>query len=979
MNRGYRLSNRSKKFRYTWAVGLEGVSRLRGLRLWLVLAAAAVLAVLGTLSAPPPAGAQEIVLLSNTGETAAAGISGVSSSTHATRFTTGAHANGYSIASVTVDVSRGSNASMPQLSIYSSSEAGTTAMPTPQPNAELFSFDPPATFGLGLQTFTAPATGATLAPNTSYWIVVSGGSTEWQIRSNADAASHADSGSQSGWSFHGRVIKRASAAAWPVVNTGTTDEYEHLRISIQGEAHTSDQIPPTVTSVTVNSVGTEIAVTLNEPILTTGSDRGPNIRGAFTITADGRQRFIHGSSIRATGHLFLFLITANRIRMDQSVVVTYTDPTEGDDALFLEDVAGNDLATFTTGSGDVPAVVNNSTYVDTTVLVPDSTSFGFVVRDGDVLTIAFTDVVAVPDDAVEKAAFLADLAASFAITANHAPVAFTIDPSSDFLRAGLSFALGRLIGMGQIVEVRYTKPDTGTVFIEDESGNQAESFTRDTDNDSAVFFNDSTVDTPPWLGSATVNAAGTQLDLVEDQVLAVPTNYTTLAGRFTVTVDGASVTPTLPDASQVPESGRLALSFSTAIEAGQLVVVTYTDPTTGDDENVVEDAAGNEAATFTTGEDGVVAVTNKVGTEEPEGGPSIGGSIAVGETLTADTSTITDDDGASSPTYTYQWARVDTAGTATDISTATGSTYEIVSADAGNRLRLTVSFTDDASNPETRTVTTSYVPHQDRVLVSTFELSNRLLGTNYFSGFAQGFTVGIAGKQYRVSSKQWSIRDVSGSNAGDSQAGLFHISEEGVLGSQIATFPGTLTAGEPRFHAPTHALLDGGERYGITLWGGSQLYRIRFYNLEDTRPDSSSLSGSTIIKRYRGLTLPTATAGTVYTGSINFRVHGYEVADAAHITSLEITSDPGSDGVYATGETIAVTATLSEAATFSGPAPVLPIVIGDNTREAGYHAAASTPTSWVFQYAVTNDDTDNDGISIEPAPPARRRRRRPGT
>ena len=176
MNRGYRLSNRSKKFRYTWAVGLEGVSRLRGLRLWLVLAAAA-LAVLGTLSAPPPAEAQAVTLVANTGETAAAagryGVGGTAGQEYATRFTTGAHANGYSIASVTVDVSNGSNASMPQLSIYSSSEAGTTAMPTAQPNAELFSFDAPATFGTGLQTFTAPATGATLAPNTSYWIVVS--------------------------------------------------------------------------------------------------------------------------------------------------------------------------------------------------------------------------------------------------------------------------------------------------------------------------------------------------------------------------------------------------------------------------------------------------------------------------------------------------------------------------------------------------------------------------------------------------------------------------------------------------------------------------------------------------------------------------------------------------------------------------------------------------------------------------------------
>ena len=101
----------------------------------------------------------------------------------------------------------------------------------------------------------------------------------------------------------------------------------------------------------------------------------------------------------------------------------------------------------------------------------------------------------------------------------------------------------------------------------------------------------------------------------------------------------------MPEASQAQADGRLVLSPATAITVGQAVVVTYTDPTTGDDSDVVEDLVSNEAATFTTGEDGVVAVTNNVGTEVPEGEPSIGGRIAVGETLTADTSTITDDDG----------------------------------------------------------------------------------------------------------------------------------------------------------------------------------------------------------------------------------------------------------------------------------------------------------------------------------------------
>ena len=122
---------------------------------------------------------------------------------------------------------------------------------------------------------------------------------------------------------------------------------------------------------------------------------------------------------------------------------------------------------------------------------------------------------------------------------------------------------------------------------------------------------DGTIGAPPALASATVNAAGTQLDLVFDEAFAAPSSYTTLAGRFAVSAGGVNAAFTLPAASQDPANRRLVLSFSTAIERGQTVVVTYTDPTTGDDANVVEDAAGNEAATFTTGQGGVVAVTNE--------------------------------------------------------------------------------------------------------------------------------------------------------------------------------------------------------------------------------------------------------------------------------------------------------------------------------------------------------------------------------
>ena len=85
----------------------------------------------------------------------------------------------------------------------------------------------------------------------------------------------------------------------------------------------------------------------------------------------------------------------------------------------------------------------------------------------------------------------------------------------------------------------------------------------------------------------------------------------------------------------------------------------------------------------------------------PTGAPTITGTAEVGETLTAVTTGIADADGLTSPTYTYQWIRVD--GTEADIAGENSSTYTLVDADLGTTLKVRVSFTDDASNSETLT------------------------------------------------------------------------------------------------------------------------------------------------------------------------------------------------------------------------------------------------------------------------------------
>ena len=83
------------------------------------------------------------------------------------------------------------------------------------------------------------------------------------------------------------------------------------------------------------------------------------------------------------------------------------------------------------------------------------------------------------------------------------------------------------------------------------------------------------------------------------------------------------------------------------------------------------------------------------------GAPTISGTAAVGHTLMAATGTIADTDGVPT-TFTYQWIRVD-GSDETDISGATGSTYLPADADAGKKVKVKVSFTDDLGGMETRT------------------------------------------------------------------------------------------------------------------------------------------------------------------------------------------------------------------------------------------------------------------------------------
>ena len=105
------------------------------------------------------------------------------------------------------------------------------------------------------------------------------------------------------------------------------------------------------------------------------------------------------------------------------------------------------------------------------------------------------------------------------------------------------------------------------------------------------------------------------------------------------------------------------------------------------------------------------------------GEPTISGTPQVDETLTADTSAISDEDGLTNVSYQYQWLRDDA-----DIAGQTNSTYRLVSADQDKTIKMRVTFNDDAGNAEslTSTATTAVAaqPAETPVVLITASFAN---------------------------------------------------------------------------------------------------------------------------------------------------------------------------------------------------------------------------------------------------------------
>ena len=189
----------------------------------------------------------------------------------------------------------------------------------------------------------------------------------------------------------------------------------------------------------------------------------------------------------------------------------------------------------------------------------------------------------------------------------------------------------------------------------------------------------------------------TDTDTVTDTVNRPATGAPTISGTAQVgqTLTASTSGITDPDGLTNVSYSYQWLADDTEIDGA--TSSTYT-PQTTDIGKVIkvrvtftDDGDNNESLTSAGT---VTATVNRPAT----GTPTISGTAQVGQTLTASTSGITDPDGLTNVSYSYQWLADDT-----EIDGATSSTYTPQTTDIGQVIKVRVTFTDDGDNNESLT------------------------------------------------------------------------------------------------------------------------------------------------------------------------------------------------------------------------------------------------------------------------------------
>jgi uncharacterized repeat protein (TIGR02059 family) len=145
------------------------------------------------------------------------------------------------------------------------------------------------------------------------------------------------------------------------------------------------------------------------------------------------------------------------------------------------------------------------------------------------------------------------------------------------------------ITFGQIATVYYNSPASDSantnLAVQDTAGNDATSLS------SGSVTNNVPDTLPPVFQSAATSSDGSKVIVTYNEALSATT---AAAGDFAVTAGGNTNAVTAVTVS----GSTVELTLTSAVTFGQAVTVAYTDPSTSNDANAVQDALGNDAITL---------------------------------------------------------------------------------------------------------------------------------------------------------------------------------------------------------------------------------------------------------------------------------------------------------------------------------------------------------------------------------------------
>ncbi|MGI1796242.1 SwmB domain-containing protein [Acinetobacter variabilis] len=350
------------------------------------------------------------------------------------------------------------------------------------------------------------------------------------------------------------------------------DAVEVGGVDNNSEQPVEDTVAPVLIDAEVNADG-NIELNFNEDVSTSNP-----LPTDFTVIVDGAE--IPVTDISYNGNEII-LVTDPVITEGQEVEVTYTDSTPGD-GQGIRDGSGNVLDSFDAVA--VGGVDNNSEQPAEDTVAP-------VLIDAEVNA-----------DGNIELNFNEDVS-----TSNPLPADFTVVvdgteiPVTDIVYDGNEIILvtDPVITEDQEVQVTYADSTPGDgQGIRDASGNVLDGFDAvevgGVDNNSEQPVEDTVA---PVLIDAEVNADG-NIELSFNETLDAD-NLPPL-NSLVVTI-GTAPDQTTVDVINIAADGNiLTMITNPVITAGQTVSVEYTDPTTGNDDNAIQDLAGNDAASFTT-------------------------------------------------------------------------------------------------------------------------------------------------------------------------------------------------------------------------------------------------------------------------------------------------------------------------------------------------------------------------------------------